>query len=558
MLELFGFKKTTHVGISLSANNFIELVCVDKLTKSIVRYASGNVKYNNAIKEIIDYDEFKDVVETLFEEAGLDPNQCAVTVSIPNVHFDITTLENSSDTPYILENLQAEIEDLYIFKRNEPNISYVTLDGPVGKSQQNIVYGAVQTKVVGRLIEIFETMGATLVRIESSYSAMLKAIQFNSKYADLVQTEEQTLILLITQSSCSSFFMNGNIVVDYTEEPLAVKSFSPEEVHVMLSKAAENSISKNNPKSLLVISETDDVNAEFLSQRINFSGNKEYINKSVDVNDAFIDVSSVEADVDPNVIPYITMEAVGTAVADYDNYPLDINFLPSERVKSNLVEAFGYEVDFMRLALFCIIVAVLIGLIIGGIIYVLLNMQIASMAETSDDNRREMMAFQQKLNKTGRGPQKDMLPTLTKILESNKNVIAVYTALSTDIPEAIFIKKFVTNEAGAIGILGEAKTSESVERFVNSLKEKDSSLMLSKLAVNSKFDNIPATIPDGFTFEIKSNGQDISLQDDILYQQPVLVPNVYGGSNSVPAVPQMPQPAAPSQGGVLPPPSPII
>ena len=487
MLELFGFKKTTHVGISLSANNFIELVCIDKLTRTIVRYASGNVKYNNAIKEIIDYDEFKDVVESLFDEAGLDPNQCAVTVSIPNVHFDITTLENSSDTPFILENLQADIEDLYIFKRNEPNISYVTLDGQVGKNQQNIVYGAVQAKVVGRLIEIFETMGATLVRIESSYSAMLKAIQFNTKYQDLVQKEEQTLILLITQSSCASFFMNGNIVVDYTEEPLAVKSFSPEEVHVMLSKAAENAISKNNPKSLLIISETDDVNAELLSQRIDFAGDKQSINKSVDVNDAFMDVSSVEADIDPNAIPYITMEAVGAAVSDYDEYPLDINFLPAERLRSNIVEAFGYEVDFMRLVLFCVVLALLIGAIIGGIIYFLLNMQISNMTETSDDARREIMAFQQKLNKTGKGPQKDMLPTLTKILENNKNVIAGYTALSTDIPEAIYIKKFVTNEAGAIGILGEAKTSESVERFVNNLKEKDSSLMLSKLSVNTKF-----------------------------------------------------------------------
>ena len=556
MLELFGFKKTTHVGISLSANNFIELVCIDKLTRTIVRYASGNVKYNNAIKEIIDYDEFKDVVESLFDEAGLDPNQCAVTVSIPNVHFDITTLENSSDTPFILENLQADIEDLYIFKRNEPNISYVTLDGQVGKNQQNIVYGAVQAKVVGRLIEIFETMGATLVRIESSYSAMLKAIQFNTKYQDLVQKEEQTLILLITQSSCASFFMNGNIVVDYTEEPLAVKSFSPEEVHVMLSKAAENAISKNNPKSLLIISETDDVNAELLSQRIDFAGDKQSINKSVDVNDAFMDVSSVEADIDPNAIPYITMEAVGAAVSDYDEYPLDINFLPAERLRSNIVEAFGYEVDFMRLVLFCVVLALLIGAIIGGIIYFLLNMQISNMTETSDDARREIMAFQQKLNKTGKGPQKDMLPTLTKILENNKNVIAVYTALSTDIPEAIYIKKFVTNEAGAIGILGEAKTSESVERFVNNLKEKDSSLMLSKLSVNTKFDPIPAKIPDGFTFEIKSNGQDISLQDDILLQ-PTGIPNMY--DNSVPAVvPQLPQPSTPSQGGALPPPSPII
>ena len=84
LVENLGFKKKTHVGVSLSANNFIELVCVDDKTKSVVKYASGNIKYNNAIREIIDYDEFTEVLEGLFDEAGLDPSQCAVTLNLPN------------------------------------------------------------------------------------------------------------------------------------------------------------------------------------------------------------------------------------------------------------------------------------------------------------------------------------------------------------------------------------------------------------------------------------------------------------------------------------------
>ena len=60
MLEKLGFKKRTHVGIALSANNYIELIYINKATKHVERYASGTVKYNNAIKEIIDFDEFSD------------------------------------------------------------------------------------------------------------------------------------------------------------------------------------------------------------------------------------------------------------------------------------------------------------------------------------------------------------------------------------------------------------------------------------------------------------------------------------------------------------------
>ena len=61
LVEQLGFKKKIHVGVSLSANNFIELVCIDEKTKSVIKYASGNIKYNNAIREIIDYDEFSEV-----------------------------------------------------------------------------------------------------------------------------------------------------------------------------------------------------------------------------------------------------------------------------------------------------------------------------------------------------------------------------------------------------------------------------------------------------------------------------------------------------------------
>ena len=134
MLEKLGFKKRTHVGISLSANNFIELVCVDPQTKTVVKYASGNIKYNNAIREIIDFDEFTEVIENLFEDAGLNPSECSITLNMPNVHFGITSLDSTSETPFILENLQAEIEDLYIFKRNEPSLSYITLDSNQGRN----------------------------------------------------------------------------------------------------------------------------------------------------------------------------------------------------------------------------------------------------------------------------------------------------------------------------------------------------------------------------------------------------------------------------------------
>ena len=514
MLEKLGFKKRTHVGISLSANNFIELVCIDKVSRSVIKYSSGNIKYNNAIREIIDFDEFAEVVEGLFEDAGLNPKDCSVTLNLPNVHFGITSLDNVSETPFIVENLQSEIEDLYIFKRNEPIISYSILDSAVGRDKKNIVYSAIQTKVIVKIIEIFDNLEAELVRIDTSYSSMLKAIQFCDRFNKYVQKEERTAILLITPNSCCSFYLNGPTLIDCVEEPLAVKSFSTEEVYSTISKIATNTISKNSPQTFLIISETDEVNSELLSQRLEFQGEIDCINKSINTNEQFIDISGVSADIDSNMISYMTIEAVGAAVADYDDYPLNINFLPPERINENLIQVGEYEVDFYRFVTVTLVSAVLAAAFMCIIITTVLTTNINNMQGQNYSAEKEIEVFRKTIKTNEKTQKKDILPTLTKILETNKTVFDVYTALSTEIPESIYIRKFVTNSDGGIGILGEATTSESVQDFVKGLREKNSDLMLSKLSINSKEDPVPAKIPNGFTFEIKTSKIDVSLAED--------------------------------------------
>lgn len=518
LLEKLGFKKRIHVGISLSANNFIELICINKNSKSVVKYASGNIKYNNAIREIIDYDEFTEVVEGLFEEAGLDPSECCVTLNLPNVHFGITSLDNVSETPYIIENLQGEIEDLYIFKRNEPAISYSILNPTPGKGQQSIVYSALQTKVIGQLIEIFDSMQVELVRIDNSYSSLLKAIQFCDRFNKYVQKDEKTLILLVTPNSCCTFYMNGNHIADCFEEPIAVKSFSTEEVYSTISKIASNAIEKNHPHSLLIISETDEVNAELLSSGLNFAGTIDYINKSINSSEQFIEVTGVGGEIDANMISYLTIEAVGAAVADYDDYPLNINFMPAERVNPNMVEVGNYEVDLYRFIIILLVGSALLASIIGFGVKSILQNQIDSVQDTNRTTQDQIEVFKRRTTENSQAGKKNIFPTLKKIVDNNTAILTVYNLLSTEIPENVYIKKFVTNSDGGIGILGEAKSSELVDAFAKGLREKNEDLMVSKLSINSINDIIPSRMVNGYTFEIKTQSTDVSLneQEDLI------------------------------------------
>ncbi len=524
IVEQLGFKKKTHIGISLSANNFIELVCVDEKTKSVIKYASGNIKYNNAIREIIDYDEFTEVLEGLFEEAGLNPQDCAVTLNLPNVHFGILSMDNESEEPFIIENLQSEIEDLYIFKRNEPEIRYQKFDSKKGRGHKNVIFSAIQTKVIVKLVEIFENLQCDLVRIDTSYSSLLKSIQFCDRFGKYVQKDEKTSVLLITPNSCCTFYLESGVILDLFEEPLAVKSFSTEEVYSTISKIATNTISKNSPETLLIISETDEVNSELLSSRLEFAGEIDCINKSVNTNDQFIDIVEDSADIDTNMISYMTIEAVGAGVSNFNDYPLDLNFLPDERIGKNIVNALGYEVELQRLAIVILVTAILIGAIIGLIVKTTLNNAATGISENTEGDRQKVKVFKERISKSEKRKNKNVFPVLKQIIDNNSSVVKTYIALSTEIPEEVYIKKFVANAQGGIGIIGEAETSEQVTAFLKGLKEHKQDLSLVKLSVNTENDPIPGKIPEGFTFEIKTKDQDVYMGDDNYEQQMIQSP----------------------------------
>ncbi len=514
ILKQFGFKKKIHVGISLSANNFIELVCIDKQTKSVVKYASGNIKYNNAIREIVDRDEFAEVLEGLFEEAGLDPTECAVTLNIPNVHFGITTMDNESEEPFIIENLQSEIEDLYIFKRNEPEIRHNVFDSNRGRSQKNVVFAAVQAKEIVKLIEIFDELQCELVKIDTSYSSLLNAIQYCDRFSQYVQKEERTAILLITPNSCSTFYMEGNIIRDTFEEPIAVKSFTSEEVYSTISKIATNTIQKNSPQTLLIISETDEVNSELLSSRLDFNGDINWINKNLNSNEQFIEISNVSQDVDSSMVSYMTIEAVGAGVANYDDYPLDLNFLPSERIGKNIVNVGEYEVELKKLAITVIGISIVIALLIGGTVNFILSKITQTINENVNSTQKKVKVFKERMSKSEKSKDKSLFPVLKQIIDNNNSVLKTYDALSTTIPDGVYVKKFVTTAEGAIGIAGEAKTSEQVSVFLKGLKETKEDLSLMKISLNTPEDSVTTYIKDGFSFEIKTKDHDVSLSDD--------------------------------------------
>ena len=553
MLDKLGFRKRVHVGISISVNNVVELMYVDKKNKGVSRYATGNIKYNSAIREIIDMEEFSDVIQNLFQMADLEPSECAVTLSLPNVCFGITPLENSTEQAYIIENLQAELEDLYIFKRNEPIISYSILNGASPHLPKNIVYSAIQGKVVAKILEIFDHLGIEIEKIDTSYASLIRTLKYSDRFSKFVMPEEKTALILITANSCCSFILKGGNVISFKEQPLAVKSFSPEEVFSAIASFVNGVTQEEIPQSLLIVSETDDVSPELLVDRIDFSNDVDYVGVNTNTDDQIISTDMCSGDNEPESLQYMSLSAIGAAVANYDDFDLNINFLPADRVKNNLIQVGAYEIEFTRYLIILLLFAIVSGAVLGGALNAFLAMQVENQSIENAAANQEITEFENRLKEGGTvGSQANVFPVMQKIMNSNKAIFEAYSCLSTDIPDSIYIRKFVTNAEGGIGIVGESSASEDVEKFVSKIKEKNDDLMVAKLSVNTKNDPVPAKIPNGYTFEIKTTGTDIDLNaDDTSAVQGAVQDTVNAVKNGVGNIPS-------GGSNMAPPPAPVI
>ncbi len=517
LLENFGFRRKAHVSISISSNNFVELVYIDEQTKTVARYASGTIKYNTALREVMDPAEFAEVVAGLFEDVNLDPADCAVTLNIPNVQFGTDILDNPSDKSAVMENITDNLQDLYIFKKKDPAIRYVAIDNPNDKSLKTIVYSAVQEKAIFDLISILDEIGANLVRVETANCALLRSLFYCDRFNRFIKPGVDSIVLLINPISCTSFFLRGQSLGDVMEEPLALKSFSIEEIYSVITKIANTAISKHDPGALLVISETDEIDAEDLAKNINFKGEIDFINKNAKQNDDFIEIADND-EIDSGLASYITIEAVGAAVSDYYDFNLDLNFLPSERIPQNTIKIGELEGNLFVYLGICVVLGIAAALIIVAIAKMAVSTLTADLNGKAENSAQKISELNNR--KTMQGDQKESIfPVLQTVNENNKAVIDAYIAISTEIPEDIYIKKFVANPQGGIGILGESRTSDAVNTFIKGLKEKNDNLMVSKLSLNDQLADPSVALPNGVTFEIKTSNADVYFTNDLLDNQ---------------------------------------
>ena len=530
------------VGVSVSPNVGLEMMLVDTNQRKVMKYAFRPLSYNQSAREIDDYAEFKTLLKELFKELNIDPKSANIVLNMPNVCFGHTYLPTVLDDEGVVTALISELEQNYLFKKNVPAIAWSEVKLNNSPEKRYMLYAGIQESVVELLKGVFEELGATLIAIENAYSSMIKTLEYTNLTLDFAESHESWNILLVTQNSFVVFNMYGYNILEYYEDPLAIKSFNNDEVYVAITQASMPILDKYAADNLLVISESNDVSAEILSMQLKRTGNVLFLESNQYAKQSFIDV---DFNVLPHYVKGITPEIVGASVYRAKDFELKLNFIQEKEKKvTELINVFGFNLTAEQLFIYTLIIGIMFVAIgfagskaVGGY---------ASSLEAQKTNlENEQTALQADLAILQKTSNKIDIYTVAKNIEkSMAEKMLFYNAIGADIPKKVWLTSFYADSNKAYNIEGGTTSVDDVYLFYRNIKSQvpSSNLILSKLSVddNDGLIDIEVTKNANYKFALSNSQYRAVINAAAAPQVDPNQPNAGGTNVEVPQLPVLP------------------
>lgn len=494
-----------YIGISLNTNGLLEVIQTNKATSEIQKYTNRFVNYNAITREVESYDVLKEEIESSLTELNVNPKNCLVTISLPNVFFGITELPEFIANDEISNALISQIEESYIFKHQDPVISWYKLD-VLDNNNVKLAYSALQESAVKGLKEICADLGINLISIQNSFSSALTGLSFSERLEKIIPADNSSWnILLISSTSFSIFNFIGNKLNNYYEEPLAVKSFTNEEVYDAVGSMASTALQNYPSKNLLIISETDEISAEAISSKFSDSTIPFYIEQNKFQQNPPLNVS---LDVLPGLIPQITIAATGASVDHLENKTIKFNYLTTSKAATDsdfiTIGNKTFEITKENVTKFTIIIGITLGIILGGL-WLVLNNIAKGFDEKFNEAIQEEAKLQAELKSLSEQPTNvNITGSIGSIVKSNRKKMLYYDALSYGIPEKLWIESFFAGSGDAISINGVAMDSNDIAEFLKGIREVagESEVSVTKLTITGSDDIINRNEPELYSFEL--------------------------------------------------------
>lgn len=484
----------TDVHITVSPACGLEMTVVDG-HGGIKSYANVPLEYNEAQREIANYDEFKAGIETLFQMRNINPKKANIHLSVPTVWFGMKEgLPLLLDDPSITNVVIGDLENTYIFKRKDPIPFWFDALASTNSDSRSIFYTAIQADVVETIKGIFTELGSTLVSVSCSLFADLKAL-YETGFATAQMNDDSNSwsLMIVNNSGYQMLGMQGKRILEYFEEPLPLKSYEGEEIYSEIENAAQIALMSTPSTSLVIVSETDLVSAEILSKKLQFGGTIIPVEDNKFRSEPLMEMSL-------NIIPEdqikVSLHSIGECAPD-EAFPIAVDFLAAGGQKVSKVEVLEIPIGNGKVISLTpkkatIVAAVILALVLGpiGAGHMFVQNMNNKMNEKSADLDTQITDLDNQIKQyeAANGEvQFDPLAEIEKVLKNNRTKIIAYAALGEAVPKNLYLTYFMTGDDGMVDIKGCADSVEDVYVFFKNLKSLmiGSKLRLSKLDLKS-------------------------------------------------------------------------
>lgn len=515
-LSKLGASTRITVGVSASPSAGLEMIEVDRLTQTVSKYSNRPLEYNYSSREILDCDQFESALAELFAELNI-PNKSNIILSMPNVHFGMINLPLLLTDDAITNAIISEVEQSYIFKRQEPVVSWSEISSSSDNENRTLAYTAIQKNSLELIKEACENVGCKLVGVENSYASLLKTLYYSDLTKEQMKDNVTWNLMIVGQNNYSILSMVGKKMLEYYEEPLALKSFVNDEIYNAIATSAQLTLSGLPANYLYIVSETDLVSAEVLSMRITTDSTVNFLECNKFTQNELIPVN---LNILPKMSLLITPEAIGAAVYPFCDFPLKLNMvqdLDGEKSGEEVFKIPKVNVGNLEIELTPAFLK-RIFLIVGGIILVpiviftlLLNQVIIPKEQQKlaglESHIQSVNQDIAKYKEEEKSNTFNLNSTTNDIIKGNKNKLAYYEALGLSVPKDLWVTSYLLSNAGKVDIKGQAGDVKNIYTFYKDIKQlvNNSDIKLYKLEVASdSMDDVIANsaAPRTYNFEI--------------------------------------------------------
>ena len=524
MLSQFsGGGSKEYVFLSITPGVGLEMCQLDVTTspKSVKAYAVRSLAYNETSKEIADYDAFKDAVLEMYEELNINP-KCNVIVNLPLVSMGTMNLPLILSDDQLLVSITSEVEQTYIFRRMEPTIAWQDVNVNQGTDSRKILYAAIQAPVIENIKAALASLGSTLVNIDVSVASYLRALDFTGLTTAQMQDNVTWNLMIVNSTGYSLVSLVGKTIVDYYEEPLAIKTFEGDDIYNAINSSAQITLMSYPANYLYIISETDMVSAELLASKIQGVGTIDFFE-----NNTFKkhEVMPVSLDVLPDNVLKISMQVIGVAATNYSNFPLKFvfvkqsgsaksgGFLAGSSTEAPVPITIGdktFEITPSAATTLSTILLAIIGGFMALMSFVMLPKIEADKQQALDAVTLKAQELDEQVSKLDQEQSSagsfDSKGEVDLVLKNNRSKLMSYSAIGQAIPDTVWVTYFMAQGDGLVDIKGAATNVEDVYVFFKNMKDSliSTKLRLQKLEMQSGSvdDLLSSSNSQNYEFEI--------------------------------------------------------